>query len=517
MDLLSPLPVELLQNLPRYLPGPQLARLSFVSSRLYTAVNVDKFWLRKMNKERLHSSPIVQSFVDKLCQDSNSDNRLGQVAKTKLLYLVLRKLRKNWARSNYKEGMIQHFTEQVRIGFSTEYLVALETGRVRTWDLTGQWVRLLTNSYMDINLANPVQNVYQILLHGAIAIICFSFGDGPDSSDFQLLRAYDLENEFRFLWEKAGLIGLEYHVVRLLGSHLYILDLVQDTVTVYPVTREEPAPLTVLGQPRNSVRLPHGDMAADDTYLAVPGKDVQDNSPVVVSWHLATQERKVLRCVRPVCPFRWFQKSSVKEDIIYGLLNRFRLVGWSASAGHVLFSLDLTNYSPGDAEESYSWLETGPGLVVTVHRERLYATVLSSHGQVVGDIRPILPDWCYRDDCVTMIEEVNVCGHMAVLRMICYNQDVGQLTCLILPVDLTQFHQVMEERASGQVEHLAQLANVATTHVEELESLHCTALVTPTKLLDVQPLGIKFYDFLTTDERCPGRTPCQHHDFVTVD
>ena len=120
MDLLSPLPVELLQNLPRYLPGPQLARLSFVSSRLYTAVNVDKFWLRKMNKERLHSSPIVQSFVDKLCQDSNSDNRLGQVAKTKLLYLVLRKLRKNWARSNYKEGMIQHFTEQVRIGFSAE-------------------------------------------------------------------------------------------------------------------------------------------------------------------------------------------------------------------------------------------------------------------------------------------------------------------------------------------------------------------------------------------------------------
>ena len=50
---------------------------------------------------------------------------------------------------------------------------------------------------MDINLANPVQNVYQILLHGAIAIICFSFGDGPDSSDFQLLRAYDLENDFR--------------------------------------------------------------------------------------------------------------------------------------------------------------------------------------------------------------------------------------------------------------------------------------------------------------------------------
>ena len=36
---------------------------------------------------------------------------------------------------------------------------------------------------------------------------------------------------------------------------------------------------------------------------------------------------------------------------------------------------------------------------------------------------------------------MNVCGHMAVLRMICYNQDVGQLTCLILPVDLTQFHQ----------------------------------------------------------------------------
>ena len=57
---------------------------------------------------------------------------------------------------------------------------------------------------------------------------------------------------------------------------------------------------------------------------------------------------------------------------------RFRLIGWTAATGEVLFSVDLTNYAPGDPEESYSWLETAPGLVLTVHRERLYVTVLST-------------------------------------------------------------------------------------------------------------------------------------------
>ena len=127
----------------------------------------------------------------------------------------------------------------------------------------------------------------------------------------------------RFVWEKAGLIGVQYHVVRLLGPNLYILDLVQDTVTVYPVTLADPAPLTVLEQPRQSVRLPHGDMSADGSYLAVPGKEVPDNSPVVVAWHLDTGSRRVLRSSTPVCPFRWFQKSVVKEEVIYGLLNRW--------------------------------------------------------------------------------------------------------------------------------------------------------------------------------------------------
>ena len=115
---------------------------------------------------------------------------------------------------------------------------------------------------------------------------------------------------------------------------------------------------------------------------------------------------------------------------------RFRLIGWTAATGEVLFSVDLTNYAPGDTEESYSWLETAPGLVLTVHRERLYVTVLStqvgSHselsreglselsclfqGHVVGDIRPILPDWCYGEDSVTMVEEVRVYCENMLLR-----------------------------------------------------------------------------------------------------
>jgi hypothetical protein len=33
---------------------------------------------------------------------------------------------------------------------------------------------------------------------------------------------------------------------------------------------------------------------------------------------------------------RWFQKSAVAGDRVYGLLNRFRLFGWCATDGEVV-------------------------------------------------------------------------------------------------------------------------------------------------------------------------------------
>jgi len=527
MDHFSLLPVELLQSLPNYLSGPNIARLSFSSPCLYNALNLDMFWRRCMKKERLYTAPqitkYVETLLESLSEPLSATHRLEKTCKEKIMYLVLRKIRKNWARSNYKEGMIHHFTDEVRIGFDSEHLVALETGRIRTWDLTGKWISLLSSTSIPVNLANPDQNIYQILVHQGVAILCFSFGDSTDNldwfrdaSNFQLLRAYDLDDECKFLWEKSGLLGMSNNVVRLLGPHLYILDLVQDLVTVYPITKTDPHPLIVLTLPQATVRLPHGMMSADGVYFTAPGKSVPEQSPVLVAWCLETGERKVLRPNTPVCPFRWFQNTAIKDGVILGLLNRFRLLGWTGSTGEVKFSVDLTNSSPGSSDESYSWLETAPGLILTVHRETLYVTVVSMQGHVVGDIRPILPDWCYGEDIITMVEEVSVCGHMAVLRVICYSQG-DQITCLLLPVDLTQFHQVLEEREAGRLEHLAQLANVAATHCEEAGSSHCVAMLTSTKLMDVQPLGIKFYDYLTTEERFPGPRPPCHHHFETID
>jgi len=302
------------------------------------------------------------------------------------------------------------------------------------------------------------------------------------------------------VWEKSGLLGTQYHVIRLLGPNMFILDLLRNHIEVYQIDSTQPYPKIILDQPRNSVSIPHGGMAANDRFLAVPGKQIPENSPVIVCWDLASKERKVLASDRPVCPFRWFQKTVVWDNKVYGLLNRFRLIGWDGESSQMIFTVDLTNSSPGENTETFSWLEVGQesGVILTVHQNMFFVTVLSSKGQMLGTICPQLPDWCYDEDSTSMIEEVCLTDITAVIRVLNYSIPKNSICCLILTADITPF------LCRRPVLGISIEAKVTTQHLEPLNSPQCLLLVNSTKVLDIQPIGIKFYDYLTNEGKVEG-------------
>ena len=71
-----------------------------------------------------------------------------EMATFRLTYLVGRRVRRNWGRSNYKEGLIHHLTEEARVGGSLEYLLLLENTRLRAWRTDTPWIQLITSRYM---------------------------------------------------------------------------------------------------------------------------------------------------------------------------------------------------------------------------------------------------------------------------------------------------------------------------------------------------------------------------------
>eukprot|EP00092_Neocalanus_flemingeri_P059030 GFUD01070459.1.p1 GENE.GFUD01070459.1~~GFUD01070459.1.p1 ORF type:complete len:547 (+),score=144.18 GFUD01070459.1:118-1758(+) len=515
------LPNEVLETVGDHLDGLDLASLSFVCRRLHSVLNKDIIWQEVIRTEKIHVAGQVKDFAETVMTEikierervTDTDNlgtlgtlgplSLSLTSPYKLEYIVARRVKSNWAEGHYKEGMIHHFSEEVRIGASQDYLVALESGRLRAWNIRGKWIDLLTTKPVNISLENPNQNVYQILVSGSIALLCFTFSEQVAGSDYQHIQAYDLLDGCQLLWEKSGLLGRQYHVIRLLGSHLYILDLLMERVEVYHIGRTQPTPTKVLVQQPNTVRIPHGDMSASDKFLAVPGKKVPENSPVICCWNIQTGERRILSPDRPVCPFRWFQKSAVKDDMIYGLLNRFRLIGWDGGDGQVIFSLDLTNSSPGDNEETYSWLEVGPDILLTVHQDKFVVSILSSCGRVLGKVCPADHlNWIIHDpESVSMVEEVCLTGMTAVIRILNYSIQKNSISCIILSSDISPVLGRLNRQEEGQLDEMILMAHVVAQHIEPLDSPHCQLLVNDTKVFDVQPLGIKFYDYLIPEDR----------------
>ena len=113
---------------------------------------------------------------------------------------------------------------------------------------------------------------------------------------------------------------------------------------------------------------------------------------------------------------------------------RFRLLGWCASEEEVIFSIDLTSSSPGEARQTFSWLAvTNPdlGLALTVHKDLFVVSVISIGGRHCGKVVPILPDWGYEEEAVAMVEQVEVHGLTAIIKVVATLITVTSLITLI--------------------------------------------------------------------------------------
>ena len=97
------------------------------------------------------------------------------------------------------------------------------------------------------------------------------------------------------------------------------------------------------------------------------------------------------------------------------------MLGWCASEEHVIFSIDLTSSSPGDSRKTFTWLVvTDPdlGLALTVHKDLFVVSVISAGGRHCGKVVPILPDWGYEEEAVAMVEQVEVHGLTAIIKVV---------------------------------------------------------------------------------------------------
>ena len=135
-------------------------------------------------------------------------------------------------------------------------------------------------------------------------------------------------------------------------------------------------------------------------------------------------------------------------------------MGWCASEEELIFSIDLTSSSPGEVRQTFSWLAvTSPelGLALTVHKDLFVVSVISAGGIHCGKVVPILPDWGYEEEAVAMVEQVEVHGLMAIIRVVASLPDDTEPSCLIYTSDLTPFLDYAAGR--GAKERLSLLAN----------------------------------------------------------
>merc|ERR1712130_734156 len=119
----------------------------------------------------------------------------------------------------------------------------------------------------------------------------------------------------------------------------------------------------------------------------------------------------------------------------------------------------------GEGRQTFSWLAvTSPdlGLALTVHKNLFVVTVVSITGRHCGKVVPILPDWGYEEDAVAMVEQVEVHGLTAVIKVVASLPDHEEPSCLIYTSDLSPFLAYAAGR--GAKERLSLLANQAAEH-----------------------------------------------------
>ena len=472
---LSDLPEELLLGLSSYLCGQDLLRLSFFNSRLMSVFQSSHLWLNLMRRDELKQDRHIFKFS--ITQRSHCPEKLS--------YILHSRLKRGWLNSKFKISSLP-LHDNSKVGYDNRHLVILtklsnlprKTWNVKVWDISSQghqqlfvlfnWSTKLLDSEFDLDLTS-------ILVANSTAVLCFS-GKGNDTPT--ILMASDLKNDFQELWRHEMHDWGQFEVPRLLGGSIYKFNLLANKIEVFNVRNfHKTYTLTLVEE----MRYPReGGISGDGNHLVIPGKLAINNMPAVSVWTLRDASQRFLLPNQAVCPYRWFEKTDVRNGFVYGLLNRRCLIIWDAETSKCLQNLELTDSAPGDNEPalSFTFLTVSDTLVATINILPGKASIFDSKGNAVTVLQPGKKQEMAR----YKVCDIHITEYCILVRMVNFSQPDFK----VISYPLSSLSQpVKDELPSSQIE----LVPVNECVLHEFG-------VTKTKLLNFAKNEIRIYDFL---------------------
>ncbi len=285
------LPEEIIIYLAKhFLAGRDVVSLSHVCQKFFYGLQSDHLWSILMKKEGInreneiayHAKSVMAACI------------LGHYnAREKLSYIFHVSVRRNWSKARHTFHELE-LGEGSKFGHDTRHLVKVQPipiddedvqeedeeavdnvikklWHVQVWDICHPGLVKVTDRPLELNLQIEDElhfnvGLCAILVAKGTAVLCFS-GEGEDTP--QELVALDLgSKETTELWRDMIHDWGQFQLMRLFGRDLYKFDLLTDTIMTYNIrtyAQEHTLPLV------EEMRYPHGEIAGDGKYLAVPG------------------------------------------------------------------------------------------------------------------------------------------------------------------------------------------------------------------------------------------------------
>ena len=282
------LPEEIIIHLAKFLPGRSVVSLSHVCQKFFYALQSDHLWTAIIKRDSIQREYEIVSYAKSLMAECQIEH---YSARDKLSYILHTRVKQNWRKGEYTFHELL-IGDESKFGHDTRHLVKIDPILVTTedcqenggafkqsktiwnmelWDICHNGLHKLVSKPLELNL--QIENelhfnvdLCTILVAKSTAVMCFT-GEGEDTP--QELVALDLSTrDLKELWRDLIHDWGQFQLMRLFGRDLYKFDLLTNTIQTYNIrtfAQEHSLPLV------EEMRYPHGEIAGDGKYLAVPG------------------------------------------------------------------------------------------------------------------------------------------------------------------------------------------------------------------------------------------------------
>eukprot|EP00094_Tigriopus_californicus_P013019 TCALIF_12589-PA protein Name:"Protein of unknown function" AED:0.24 eAED:0.24 QI:0/0.33/0/0.75/1/1/4/0/453 len=336
----------------------------------------------------------------------------------KLNYILHTRVRRRWQKGQFTPTCLP-LSERIKYGNNERYLVRITRKQADSWtaqvfDISGPGLRPLITQQLEMALKTDfLLQLNSILVAKHTALLCFS-GEGNDAP--QELIAFDLLDKFKELWRESISDWGHLKLPTLFGDGVYKLNLLTDKIEIYDVRTfklHHSIPLV------EEMRYPQGEISGDGKHLVIPGHITASNAPIISVWNIRTSVQRFLQADRVFCPFRWFEKTAVKQDRVYALLNRRSMFIWDANSGACLSEVSLSNARPGEKNPGFLFLGVSKSLVATIHDSNSSVGIFDAMGGLRTVLEPCHPHFS-PSECE--ICDVTFTEHVLVVRFLVMKQ-----------------------------------------------------------------------------------------------